>query len=307
MLLVMALLAMALPSAAQPGGSISGVVVDESGQPVEGATVIIESLERARRMELKTNSKGEYLQLGLTGGEHRVSAEKDGIVAPPEEVTVRQGGPARANLVLGMVSAAMAAEAAAKTAALQAVFDEGVAATNAKQFDLAIEKFQAGIELNENCADCYNNIGFIHMQAEAYEEAEAAYRRGTEVAPNNAASYEGLAGVYNAMRRFDDAAAASAKATELSGGGGAGGNAQALFNQGVILWNAGNIAEAKKSFEAALAADPNHAESHFQLGMALVNEGNLPGAAAEFKTYLELDPDGENAATAKALMAQLNP
>ena len=97
---------------------------------------------------------------------------------------------------------------------------------------------------------------------------------------------------------------------ELSGSGAAGGaagggNADAMFNQGVILWNAGKIPEAKKQFEGAIAANPNHAEAHYQLGMALVNESNPPGAATEFETYLKLAPTGPNAATAKAIVAQL--
>jgi len=304
--MVMAVLAMAFPSAAMQGGTVRGTVVDESGEPVAGATVIIEAVGRTRQIQVKTDSRGEFIQVGLPPEAHRVRAEKDGVTAPAVDVTPSIIRPARVNLVLGMMSAAEASEASAKSAALQSVFNEGIAATTAEQFDLAIEKFQAALEVDGNCYDCYNNIGFIHAKREAYDEAEAAYRRSIEIAPNDAASYEGLVSVYNATRRFDDAAAASAKAAELSGGGG-GGNAQALFNQGVILWNQGKIPEAKKSFEAALAANPNHAESHFQLGMALVNEGNLPGAATEFQTYLELAPDGENAATAKALVAQLNP
>ena len=55
----------------------------------------------------------------------------------------------------------------------------------------------------------------------------------------------------------------------------------------------------------AIAANPNHAESHYQLGMALVIEGKLKEAGDEFNAYLKLSPDGANAATAKALVAQL--
>jgi tetratricopeptide (TPR) repeat protein len=308
MVLVVTVLAMTVPVAAQSGGgTVIGIVVNEDGQGVEGATVVVEATERSRRMELTTNSNGEFRQIGLQNGPHRVSAEKDGITAPAQTVNVRQGTPARIQLVLGMMSAAEAAATAAKNEELQALFDEGVAANNAKQYDVAIQKFEAGIAVNANCADCYSNIGYAHAQREEWEDAETAYLRATELAPNNAAGFNGLATVYNAMRRFDDAAAASAKAAELSGAGGGAGNAQALFTQGVIQWNGGNIPEAKKSFEAAIAADPNHAEAHFQLGMALVNEGDLPGAASEFKTYLQLAPDGENAATAQAMVAQLNP
>jgi TolA-binding protein len=39
--------------------------------------------------------------------------------------------------------------------------------------------------------------------------------------------------------------------------------------------------------------------------MALVNENKLAEAATEFNSYLKLAPDGPNAATAKALVAQL--
>ena len=84
-----------------------------------------------------------------------------------------------------------------------------------------------------------------------------------------------------------------------------GGNADALFNEGVILWNGGKIADAKTKFQAAIAANPNHAESHYQLGMSLVNEGKLKEAGDEFNTYLKMAPEGPNAATAKALVAQL--
>jgi TolA-binding protein len=39
--------------------------------------------------------------------------------------------------------------------------------------------------------------------------------------------------------------------------------------------------------------------------MSLVNEGKLKEAADEFNAYLKMAPEGPNAATAKALVAQL--
>jgi hypothetical protein len=41
------------------------------------------------------------------------------------------------------------------------------------------------------------------------------------------------------------------------------------------------------------------------MGMALLNEGKLTEAVTSFETYLKLAPDGSNAATAKAMIAQL--
>jgi len=301
---VLAALASAIPAFAQASGMVRGVVRDDQGQPVEGARVIITMSDTGRRFETKSNRRGEFVQIGLSPGGYALTAEKGKLASPPTNVLVRLGQPAEANLVLG-ANAVLTEEAAANAAELKKVFDEGVAAGTAGRHDDAIAHFRKGLELDPNCQTCYTNMGFVYVQKKEYGEAEAAYKRATEIKPDDAAAWNGLANLYNAQRKFDLAAEASAKATQLAGGGMAGGNADAMYNQGVILWNGGKVAEAKKAFQDAIAADPNHAEAHYQLGMALVNEGNLAGAATEFEAYLQLSPNGPNAATAKALVAQL--
>jgi TolA-binding protein len=49
----------------------------------------------------------------------------------------------------------------------------------------------------------------------------------------------------------------------------------------------------------------SHADAHYQLGMALLNEGKLQEAVGAFESYLKLSPDGQYAATAKSMIAQL--
>ena len=218
-----------------------------------------------------------------------------------------QRGPATVKLVIGG-GAGNDPGLAAKTAELRKAFDDGVALSRAGKYDESIESFNKALAVNAKCQDCFYNIGYAYAQKKEFDKAEENYKKALEVKPDYAEAYNGLANVYNAQRKFDEAAAASAKANELTAaqpGGLAGGNADSLYNQGVILWNSGKIPDAKKQFEAAIAANANHAESHYQLAMALVNEGNLAGAATEFNAYLKLSPDGPNAATAKALVAQL--
>jgi Flp pilus assembly protein TadD len=309
-LAVVAALATATPALAQSTGMVKGVVTDDKGQPVDGAKVSIEmNGGTGRRYESKTNKKGEYIQIGLTGGSYKITAEKDKLGSAPVTVTVRVNVTAQADLVLGIASAAASKEAQEKNAQLKKIFDEGVALSSAGKHAEAVAKFNEAITISATCYDCYNNIGYSYAQMKDWEKAEAAYKKSTEIKADDATAHSGLATVYNAERKFDLAAEEGAKATQLSStlsaGGGAGGNADAQYNQGVILWNAGKIADAKKAFEGAVAANPNHAEAHYQLGMALVNEGNMAGAATEFETYLKLAPEGPNAATAKSLVAQL--
>ena len=300
---LLATLAFSRPAAAQ--GLVSGTVTDIQGQPIDGAAVSIEQEGTNRHFDMKTNKKGEFMQIGLASGQYKVTATKDRMTAS-NSVRISQGRPATTKLVLG--AAAAAGEAAAVNV-LRKILDEAIAASNAGKYDDAIAGFQKAIEAQPTCFACYYNIGYAQAQKKDYDAAEASYKKAIEHKPDYADAFAGLASIYNAQRKFDLAATASAKATELSstlgGGNSPAGNADALFNQGVVLWNGGKVAEAKKAFESAVAANPNHAEAHYQLGMALVNEGNLAGAAAEFETYVKLAPDGPNAAQAKALVGQL--
>ncbi|MBI3490219.1 MAG: tetratricopeptide repeat protein [Acidobacteria bacterium] len=302
-------LAIALPAAAQSTGMVRGTVRDASGKPVEGATIKIDAESSSRHFETKSDKKGEFVQIGLSPGAYKVSAEKDKVGSNVATVNLRVAAPVVANLIIGAgAGGGMSPEAAAKNAELKKTFEEGVAASRAGNHDDAIAKFTHAAELNEKCYDCYYNIAYSQSQKKDYDKAEEAYKKAIEIKADYAEAYNGLANIYNATRKFDQAQAASAKAAELTGsapGALGGGNADALFNQGVILWNAGKIADAKKQFEAAVAAKPDHAEAHYQLGMALVNEGNLAGAATEFEEYLKLAPTGPNAATAKGILGTL--
>jgi tetratricopeptide (TPR) repeat protein len=303
--MLVATLAFALPAAAQ--GLVQGTVADAQGQPIDGAAISIEQDGTNRRFDMKTNKKGEFMQIGLSSGKYKVTATKDKLSAT-KDVQISQGRPASVKLVLGAAAAASPADTAAATA-MRKVLDDAIAASNAGRYDEAIAGFQKAIESNASCFACYYNVGYNYAQKKDYDNAETNYKKAIEVKADYADAYAGLASVYNAQRKFDLAAAASAKATEFSstlgGGNTASGGADAFYNQGVILWNGGKVADAKKAFESAIQANPNHAEAHYQLGMALVNEGNLAGAGTEFETYLKLAPTGPNAATAKSLVAQL--
>ncbi len=298
-------LGFALPSAAQ--GMITGKVVNAKGDPVADAKITIEQQDGVnRKFETKSDKKGEFIQIGLQTSTFKVTAEgKEGTATATTRVSQR--GASNVRLILGG-GAGNDAAVAAKTAELRKAFDDGVTLSRAGKYDESVEEFNKALALNPKCQDCYYNIGFAYSQKKDYDKAEENYKKALEVKPDYAEAYNGLANIYNAQRKFDQAAEASKKASELSAsapGALQGGNADALYNEGVILWNGGKIADAQAKFEAAIAANPNHAESHYQLGMALVNGGKLKEAGEQFSTYLKLSPDGANAATAKALLAQL--
>ena len=289
-------LGLALPVAAQ--NIVVGKVTDVKGQPVEGATVTIEQPSSGRKYESKTGKNGEFTQVGLIAGAYTVSVSKEGVGTAKGNINVR-GGRVPANFVLGMTAGE----------GLSKVFNEGVAASAAGNFDDAITKFNEALKTNPQCSDCYYNIGVAQAGKKDFASAEAAYKKAIEVKPDSADAYNGLAQALTAQKKSDEASVAAKKAAELMAASApaGGGNADALVNQGKILINAGNMADAKAQFVKAVAADPNHADAHFYLGNAWVGEGNFGEAVKEFETYIKLAPTGANAKQAQDAITALKP
>ncbi len=70
---VLFLLASGVPVSAQTG-MLKGKVLDAKDAPVEGAKVTIAAKGMKNSRELKTNKKGEFIQIGLFPGEYSVTA-----------------------------------------------------------------------------------------------------------------------------------------------------------------------------------------------------------------------------------------
>lgn len=295
-------------------GRLKGKVVDAENKPVEGAVISMESKEMNRKIATKTDKRGEYTQF-LAPGTYMVTASK-GNLSETFEVRVSldekdQNFTLRAGGGGGAVSDADRKKAEAESAAVKALFSEGVTLSNEGKYDEAVAKFNEVFAKAPKCVECQTNIGAVYLRKKDYDAAEAAYKKALEVNASSAEAYMGLANVYNAQKKFDQATEAGAQAQKLlaaaPGGGGAGGaaNASAVFNQGVIAWNAGKIPDAQKLFEQAVAADPKMAEAHYWLGMAIVNEGKTADAKDHFEAYLKLAPTGQYAETAKSILASI--
>lgn len=297
--LVLSLVALAAPAFAQ-GGTLRGKVVDDQNKPVDGAKITMLDTGTNRKFETKTDSKGEWRQIGLSPGNYTVTAEKGGL---SQMFEVRVGLDIKeVNFALGQgtkMTAEQAKKEAERVEGIKTAFAEGAALTNAGKLDEAIAKFNEVLVAVPKCVECHINLGAIHSRKQDWAKAEEHYKLALEMKPDSVESMNGLANVYNAQKKFKEAAAMSAEAAKL-GGGATGGNADSLYNQGVIAWNGNDFPKAQELFAAAVKADEKHAEAHFMLGQAHLNLGKLPEAAREFETYLKLAPSGPNAEKAKS-------
>jgi protocatechuate 3,4-dioxygenase beta subunit len=152
----------ALPAAAQSTGIVKGAVKDAAGKPVEGAKISIDMSEGMNRhFQTTSDKKGEFVQIGLPPGRYTVTAEKDKQGSAPAMAAVTVGRPAEVNLVIGAGGAAGGKELAAKNAELRKAFEEGIAASNANNYDAAIAAFAHAAEINPSCSDCQYSMGLM--------------------------------------------------------------------------------------------------------------------------------------------------
>jgi tetratricopeptide (TPR) repeat protein len=295
---------LALTASAFAQSVVRGKVQDSQGKPVEGAAILFEAEGTNRKMQTKTDNKGEFLQVGLQSGAYKVTASKDGVGTATSPANVRQGPNNPLNLTLMPAGAAAAAGDKGAAQKLQALAGEAMSALRAGNNDDAIAKFTEVAGQMPTCSDCYYNIGVANANKKDFAAAEAAYKKAIELKPDNADAYTGLATLYNQQKKFDLAAEASANASKYTAVGG-GGNAEAAYNQGVILFNGQKFAEAKVQFETATKSDPTHALAHYQLGMTALNLGQFADAVTALEAYLKIDPEGPKAAEVNASLPAL--
>ena len=295
-----------------------GKVVDGTGKPVPDAVMEFAAQFQSLTRQAKTDSKGEFLMVGLPSGEYQITAKKEGVGEDliktrvtqgqnaPITLTLRPAAPAGA---LGVTAPAGGDAAAANkaNAALAALAKTAAEHLSAGRNDEAIAAFTEVVGKAPACGDCFVNLGIGHANKKQYAEAEAALKKAVEIKADNATAHSQLASVYNAQRKFDLAAEASANAAKYSAAGDptGGGNAEALYNQGVTLFNGGKFAEAKTAFEGATKADPKYSLAHYQLGMTALNLGDFALAVSSLEQYLVLDPNGAKAAEVKASLPAL--
>jgi len=289
---------LAAPAAAQTG-SVRGTIRNAEGEPIADATVRLEYQgTTTRNHEVRTNDKGEYLQIGMYPSLYLIKASAEGY----EPIVVEQ------RVTLGDLTEVDDIElkpAVAKVdpavAGLREKFGEAVALSDAGKFDEAEALYREILETQPDVPEALENLAYVSVQKQDWASAQASYERLLELSPDDAEVMTALAMVYQKSGQDEKAAEMMGRAADANPA-----DAVAQFNRGAMLLNSGDPAGAVEAFEAALALDASLAEAHYYLGTILVGEGRVPEAIDHLETYLSTEPEKEqNVATAKGLLEAL--
>lgn len=311
-------------------GAFSGRVLDEEGQPLAGATIVIRGIDIEQRRETQTDEEGRFYYGGFRPGRYYIIILREGRILWSVPVTLEPSHP-RLHITVDLKKLREAAEEAQRLdpelarqqqalrqrleheQRLQRHFNRGTRLLREGKPEEAIEEFQAALEMEPDRHVTFALLGSAYAEADRQPEAIAAYRRAIELEPNEAAHHNNLATLLVRKGELDEALSHFATAAQLDPERAA----TYLYNSGAALLNAGHPEEALPRLRQAVRSDPKLAVAHYFLGLALLRTSRRtgeqgggridpqPGTIKAFQQYLRLAPDGEYAESARNHLRQL--
>ena len=103
--------ALAAAPPAAVGGAVSGQVLDDQGQPVAGATIVLEHKLSGYRQQVQADAQGRFALFNLPGNEYRLEAGAPGFSTVHRTLAVRSGLPRHVDLTLQAAAATVVVEA----------------------------------------------------------------------------------------------------------------------------------------------------------------------------------------------------
>lgn len=292
----------AVVASAQPSGRVTGVVRDEDGEPIKGATIAARHENSGTNYTAHTDNKGRFNIIGLRFGEWIFIGSSPGYSAagakmqvrmnsnlnPPIQFSLRRTGPGAG----GALEKLTAKSIQEQLAAAEALFNE-------KKWDDAIAAYR-------KIMTAAAPLAFINLQiAEAYigkndvMRAEAAYEDLLKYDPTNERAVVGLAELklHQGDRRGAEAILMLAAQSEEP-------RRDVLFHLGELSNDTGRKDEAWEWFRKASAADPSWGRPLYRLAELSSARGDAAGATQYMERVVAVDPLSPEAALAKTALGQ---
>lgn len=281
-------------------GTARGKVVDEKGQGLPEAAIIMEYQgPMTRKFETKSNKKGEFTQVGMQPGVYRVTASKEGYRGSFVETKISLGEPTYLPEIKLVPKAAAQAAAADKSMdELRGGFEKANALMNEGKLDEAEAEYRALIAKNPTVPQLHYNLAIVFTKKKDVAGAEAAYLKALEVSPAYTEGYQGLSNLYLTNNQADKAVELLTKAAAARPD-----DAKLQFQLGYAQFNSGQYEPAAASFAKAETLDATNPEVHYYLGTIALTSGKKPECVEHLEKYLAMKPThAQNAAVAPGLL-----
>jgi Flp pilus assembly protein TadD len=305
-LLLAALLVAALAgTATAQTGRVGGVVKDEAGNPIKGATVTAENPSASpSSFTATTDDKGRFSIIGLKSGQWSFSAQAPGFGPeagklnvstigapnPPLQFTMKKGGAAGPTSALG---SAAAKDLQADLQAADLLYNSGKYDESIAAYRQIMAKAPALSVINLQIAAAYRN-------KKEYDNAIAAYNDLLKVDPNSDKAIVGIG-----MTNLEKGDLKAAEDTLTRAAQGPKPTREVFYNLGEVKFAKGQTDEAAAWYQKAVDLDPTWGKPIFKLALVQLNKGDKDATIKMLEKVISADPTSQEAAQAKTVIEQL--
>ncbi len=289
-------------------GRIAGVVVDEEGNPIKSAKVVIQFIKYEQaKQEATTNKKGEWAFLGLGTGMWRVTASADGYISTYVEIYVRQLQK-NPKITLTLKKIKESDNTIMKDEASFNLFEEANLLFADKKYDEALALLEQFLEQNPIAYQAHLSIGDCYREKGEFDKAREEYNRALEKAQNDeemggetaAKALAALGEIYLRKEDFEKAQNYFKQSIEAYPE-----NEILAYNVGEIYFSNQKIDEAIHYFELSTQIKPDWSSSYLKLGYVYLNKSDYEKSKLNFNKFLELDPESSEAPAVKNIVDYL--
>lgn len=297
-------------AAAQAGrgkARLAGAVIDEQGNPVPKAKVVIELMARdTTTRETTTNNKGVWTFTGLGSGNWQFTATAKGYVPTQTNVFVSQIGN-NPKVVVTLKKITIVDDSVTKETDL-ALIEEATQLFAERKYDKALALLQEFLANNPTAYQTHINIGDCYKEKEEYEKAEEEYNLALESAETDeelgeemmAKATAGKGDIYVRKGDLEKAQNFFKESIELLPD-----NEILPYNVGEIYFANQKLDEAIEYYDIAIKIKPDWSPPYYRQGLVYLNKANYTKAEENFVKFLEIDPSSELADQVRNMMDYL--
>lgn len=309
-LLLIAVLAaaVALPLSAQDWkgrGRVQGLVTNQDGQPVTGATVTVRREGKNDGPEAtKTDEKGRWAVGGLATGNWEITIEAAGYNTAAGATKVIEGGFGAPETLRIELRPAQVTEQATQASASDSAISQGNKFLMEQKFSEARAEYEKALAATEK-PETKGAILFGVAQAYAGEgkkkEAIKALEDSLVHKPGDEKVLRYLVRILVTEGREEEAQKYLAQLPQ-----GATVDADTLLNMGIEKFNAKDLTGALERFDRVVKENPNLPDAYYYRALVYLNLEKVAEAKADFQKLLEIDPKHEKAEEVKGYLTELN-
>jgi tetratricopeptide (TPR) repeat protein len=292
-------------------GRLTGTVVDEAGNPIDGALITIQYSEFSNKLTAVSNSKGQWAFNGLGKGVVTVTAAKEGFTPSFLQLEV-SGATKNPDKKIILQKAAGNAPAEGISDSSKELLLQGNALFEQKKFVEALALYQGFLDKYPMLYKVRLNMANCHIELQEYDKAIAEYQKVLEGLNAEAADkkdnkllaqiYAGIGDANMRQNQFKEAEQYFKKSIDIDPADHA-----LAYNVAEIMMQAGNADEAIRYYEMAIRIKPDWPKSYLKLGYAWLNKGNNLKAVETFNKLVEIGPpDDPDVVLAKDIIKKIS-